>query len=164
MNTILKPLTLGLALTAAVVLTACGTSATHSSSSGAQSPPAQAQSAARDNNAAPDTTVAPPKRAVAPVASPSASSSTNDIPFYGGARVVRDTYGSTQLKSDDSVGQVSAFYADALDRGKWHFVSKSVTPWSGSFVVRKGSQGASISVYRTGLGGGASVSISRYPV
>jgi hypothetical protein len=147
---------LGLVLMAgaALVLGACGgTSSDHASgSTSAAAEPADAPAAA------------PAKTTVTqPPAVPAHDTASNDVgvPIYKPSHVVTSGHTYTGLKSSDSVSKISDWYSHTLAENGWDFTSKSVNRWSGSFVVRKDGQGASVSVSH-GFGD-TLISISRYP-
>lgn len=88
--------------------------------------------------------------------------STRDgIALYTPSKIVSDAGGSTTLNSPDSLGKVSDFYLDQVDKGGWNTVSKSVGDWNTSLTLKKGDRGASVSVSR--LLSGTTISISTYP-
>lgn len=84
------------------------------------------------------------------------------VPFYQPSTTVSQAVGSVVLSSPDPVPKVSAFYVNAVGKGGWTTVSKSITQYSASLTVKKAGQGASISV-APGAGTGTVITISTYP-
>jgi hypothetical protein len=64
------------------------------------------------------------------------------------------------ISTPDSVTKVASYYSSAFAGGGWVTVSKTVTPYSASFTVTRGSQGGTIVV--SPRGSGAQVAISSY--
>lgn len=75
--------------------------------------------------------------------------------------MLTESPGSRTLRTNDPVSRVAAFYTRELERGGWTFVSRSVTPASASFTVKRSGQGATIAVSKAQQGSG--ISISTYP-
>ncbi|MFZ2174082.1 MAG: hypothetical protein WAW17_08630 [Rhodococcus sp. (in: high G+C Gram-positive bacteria)] len=90
-----------------------------------------------------------------------AESADGDIPIYQPSSLVSQAIGSTVLTSADPIEKISDFYVDAVEKGGWETVSKSVTRYSTNLTVKKSGQGASISIAPSGEG--TVISISTYP-
>ena len=85
--------------------------------------------------------------------------SLHGIPIYQPSVVLSQAAGSLRFISGDSVTQVGAYYASTFGGG-WVVVSKTVTPHSARFTVRKNGQGATVAVFP--YGAGSTVLIARY--
>jgi len=86
--------------------------------------------------------------------------SLHGIPIYQPSVVLSQAAGSLRLISGESVTQVGAYYAATFSGGGWVVVSKTVTPHSARFTVRKNGQGATVAVFPHGAG--SAVLIARY--
>lgn len=73
-----------------------------------------------------------------------------------------ETHEWTGLLSTDPVSKVIEFYANAIDTGGWETVSKVITHHSGTFVVKKSGEGATISI--SWLPSRTLISITTYPL
>ena len=83
------------------------------------------------------------------------------IPNYEPSTLVSRSTSSRTLQSSAPVDEVSAFYADAMEKGGWETVSKTAGKYSATLTVEKTGHGASISIAAIGLG--TSISITTYP-
>lgn len=90
--------------------------------------------------------------------SSSGLSSLDDVPLYQPSAVLSEGPTSITLISQKSVTQVSAYYASTFSGGGWVIVSKTVTPHSASFTVKKNGQGATVTVYSNGAGSAVLIS------
>jgi hypothetical protein len=93
--------------------------------------------------------------------SANADSAAKALPGYKPSTVVSDNPGSLQLRSPDSVAQVTAFYDKALSGGGWTIVSSSKTPASTSITAKKNGTGTTLAVSSTGSG--SYISLTTYP-
>jgi predicted cupin superfamily sugar epimerase len=92
--------------------------------------------------------------------SSSGLSSLDDVPVYQPSAILSEGPTSIRVISDNSVTQVGAYYASTFRSGGWVIVSKTVTPYSASFTVKKSGQAATVAVYPNGAG--SAVLISSY--
>jgi len=86
--------------------------------------------------------------------------SLHGIPIYQPSAVLSQAAGSLGFISGESVTQVGAYYASTFSGGGWVVVSKTVTPHSARFTVRKAGQGATVAVFPHGAG--SAVVIAHY--
>ena len=86
--------------------------------------------------------------------------SLHGIPIYQPSAVLSQAAGSLRVISGESVTRVGAYYASTFSGGGWVVVSKTVTPHSARFTVRKNGQGATVAVFPHGAG--SAVLIARY--
>jgi hypothetical protein len=144
---------------AALLLTACGSSSSATSTktvAAPAAPTAPAAPAAPTAPAAPATPTAP----TAPTAASSSSSNPDGVPTYKPSTVVSQAPHSLIIASPESVSKVSAYYSSAFSGGGWVIVSKTVTPYSGSFTVSKNGGGATVVV--SPKGSGSTIAISSH--
>lgn len=94
-------------------------------------------------------------------ATASASGEISGIPFYQPSTVITQTGNAVVLKSPDPVTKVTAFYVNAIEKGGWNSVSKTITNYNGNLTVRRPGHGASISISPSGSS--SLISISTYP-
>jgi hypothetical protein len=61
------------------------------------------------------------------------------------------------------VTKVGAFYSSTFAHGGWVTVSKTVTPYSAHYTVKKGKEGATVVVSPKGSGSSVAISASPSP-
>lgn len=83
------------------------------------------------------------------------------IPMYEPSETVSEATGSTVLKTEDSVEQVTKFYADFIEKENWDTVSETSSSGVGNFTIKKSGDGATISISTSGSD--TLISISTYP-
>jgi hypothetical protein len=132
------------------------------------SPPASAAGSTAVVSTAPSIASSPPTSAPTPSATSSAqmsapasgtSNSTDEVAWYEPSFVVSQA-AHTLLRTSDDVEKVTNFYDQHLTNGGWTIISKTSSPYSGNFTVRKSGHGATVAISSTG--NGSSVSISTY--
>jgi hypothetical protein len=143
--------------TTKIAVTALGSIAAVALLAGCGSSPSSAPAAASGSTHAAATRA--PATATTPKSSAPASSS-GKVPVYKPASVVNNAPHSLILSTPDSPTKVSAFYSSQLGGHGWTTVSKTVTPTSASYTVKKHGRGASVVV--SPKGSGSTVSISTY--
>jgi hypothetical protein len=131
---------------AALLLTACGSSSSTTSTKTVAAPAAPAPAA--------------PTAQATPTAPSSSSSNPDGVPTYKPSTVVSQAPHSLIIASPESVSKVSAYYSSAFSGGGWVIVSKTVTPYSGSFTVSKNGGGATVVV--SPKGSGSTIAISSH--
>jgi hypothetical protein len=89
------------------------------------------------------------------------STTQHGVPNYVPSHIVSEVPGSTTLRSPDSVQKIATFYQNVIRTGGWNTVSDSTTGPSASLTIKKGHQGASISISTSTSG--TLVSITTYP-
>jgi hypothetical protein len=87
-------------------------------------------------------------------------SSLDGVPVYQPSAALSQAPGSIRLISGESVTRVGAYYASTFSGGGWVIVSKTVTPDTARFTVKKNGQGATVAVFP--YGAGSAVLIARY--
>jgi hypothetical protein len=80
--------------------------------------------------------------------------------MYQPSSVVSRSPHYTLLHTKDGVNEVTAYYDQQFSSGGWTIISKTASPFSGNFTVRKSGQGATVAI--SGWLGGSSISISTY--
>jgi hypothetical protein len=141
---------------ATLLVTACGSSSSTTATKTVAAPaPATTQTHATATAAPPATTTT-----ATPSTSASSSSNPDGVPTYEPSTVVSRAPHSLILSSPESVSKVSAYYSLAFSGNGWAIVSKTVTPYSGSFTVSKNGGGASVVV--SPKGSGTTIAISSH--
>jgi hypothetical protein len=82
------------------------------------------------------------------------------LAIYQPAEVIGHSRHLTLLRSRDSVGEVTAFYAFELRRRGWLTTSQVIGGASAMLVARHGAHGATISINHAGTG--TAVAIASY--
>jgi hypothetical protein len=89
------------------------------------------------------------------------STTKHGVPNYVPSHIVSEIPGFTKLRSSDSVERIAAFYQNVIQTGGWTTRSDSTTGPTTTLTIKKGHQGASISISTSNSG--TLVSISTYP-
>jgi hypothetical protein len=137
---------------AAAAVSGCGSSSSSTTTTTTTSPATPATTATAATTPATTATSSP--------ASTSSSSGLDGVPAYQPSSTVSRAPHSLIIASPDSVTKVGSYYSSTFAGGGWVTVSKTVTPYSASFTVKKGGQGASVVV--SPKGSGSSVAITSY--
>lgn len=95
-------------------------------------------------------------------ATASAGGAIAGVPLYQPSTIVSQINGAVVLRSPDPVAKVTAFYMDAVDKGGWNSVSKTITNYNRNLTVERPGHGANISISPSGSG--SLISISTYSI